>query len=121
MAITKRVIVLEQQNTIPLMFRYLMWADVPSARQPFYAAQQSSMVSAWKDATAGDNTALQNGSVTERVDVATFLSGTTLVQAEAVLAANWVAWNAAVQASNPWLRYGSVMDNTNTWTLGGVA
>lgn len=121
MAITKRVIVLEQQNTAPLMFRYAMWADVPSVRQPFYAAAQSGMASAWKDAAAADNTALQNGSVTERVDVATFLPGTTLVQAEAVLAAVWAAWNTSVQNANPWLRYGSFMDTAGTWTLGGVS
>lgn len=121
MAITKRVIVLEQLNTSPLMFRVAMWADVPSTRVAFYAAQQSGMVSAWKDATAGDITALQNGTVTERVETFTIPIGSTLLQAEALLQANWTAWNASVQAANPWVRYGTFMDNTNAWTAGGVS
>lgn len=121
MAITKRVIVLEQTNASPLMFRVVMWADTPAARQPFYAALQAGMTSAWKDAAPADNAALQNGSVTERVDVATIPLGSNLAQAQAILAANWVTWNAAVQASNPWQRYGTSMDTANSWTNGGAA
>lgn len=121
MAISKRVIVLEQLGTSPLMFRYLMWADVPAVRQPFYAAKQAAMISAWKDAAAGDNTALQNGSVAERVDQATFAVGTTLPQAQAILQAIWSAYQAEITAANPWLRYGSVMDASNVWTMSGVA
>ena len=121
MAITKRIIVLEQLGSAPLMFRYVLWADVPVARQVFYAAKQAGTVSAWKDASAGDNTALQNGSVTERVDQATFLAGTNLAGAEVVLQAIWTAFQAEVTNSNPWNRYGSFMDTTNSWTLGGAS
>lgn len=121
MAITKRVIVLEQVNTSPLMFRYAMWADVPTARQPFYAAQQVGMVSAWKDAAPADNTALQSGSVVEKIDTVSVPPGTTLVQVEAALQAQWVTWNATIQAANPWVRYGSFMDASNAWTLAGAA
>lgn len=120
MATTKRIVVLEQLNTTPLMFKYIMWADVPLARQAFYAAKQTGMVSAWKDAAAGDNTALQNGSVTERVDQATFPAGTTLAQAEAILAAIWTAYQSEITAGNPWSRYGTFMDTSNAWTLGGA-
>lgn len=120
MAISKRIIVLEQLSAAPLMFRYLMWADVPAARQPFYAAKQAGMVSTWKDAVAGDNTALQNGSVTERVDQATFPAGTNLVQAETILLAIWTAFQAEITAANPWNRYGTFMDTANSWTAGGV-
>lgn len=120
MAITKRIIVLEQLSSAPLMFRYVMWADTPAARVAFYAARQATMVSAWKDAAAGDNTALQNGTVTERVDQATFPAGATLAQAETILQAIWAAWNTLVQADNPWNHYGSFMDASNSWTLGGV-
>jgi hypothetical protein len=121
MAITKRVIVLEQTNTSPLMFRCALWADVPSTRVAFYAAAQSGMTSAWKDASAGDITALQNGTVTERVDTFTVPIGSTLVQAEAILAANWTAWNTSIQNGNPWVRYGTFMDTSNVWTAGGVS
>lgn len=121
MAITKRIIILEHVSNAPIMFRYAMWADVPSTRQAFYAAQQAGAVSAWKDAAAGDNTALQNGSVTETVRSATFAAGTTIGQIETALAAEWTVWNATIQAANPWDRYGSVMDASNVWALSGVA
>lgn len=121
MAIAKRVIVLEQTGTAPPTYRYAMWADVPAVRQPFYAAKQSAMVSAWKDAAAGDVTALQNGSVTERVDSTTMNAGDTLATAQARLQAVWAAFQAEITASNPWLRYGSFMDTANSWTAGGVS
>lgn len=121
MAITKRIIILEHLSSAPIMFRYAMWVDVPVARQPFYAAQQTGQVSAWKDAAPGDNTALQNGSVTETVRSVTFPAGTTIGQIETALAAEWTVWNATIQAANPWDRYGSVMDASSVWTLSGAA
>lgn len=121
MAITKRVIVLEHVSNAPIIFRYAMWADVPSARQPFYAAKQAGAVSAWKDAAAGDNTALQTGAVTEIVKDASFPQGTTIGQIETALAAEWATWNTSIQAANPWDRYGSFMDASNVWTLGGAS
>lgn len=121
MAVTKRVIILEQTGTAPLTFRYLMWADVPAARQSFYAAQQATMTSVWKDAAAADITALQNGSVTERVESTTMAAGDTLVTAQTRLQAVWLSFQTSVTNTNPWLRYGSFMDTTNVWTAGGVA
>ena len=121
MAITKRVIILEQTNSSPQTYRYLMWADVPAARQAFYAAKQSGMVSAWKDASAADITALQNGSVTERVDSTTMNNGDTLNTAMTRLQAIWTAFQAEITAANPWVRYGSFMDTSNSWTPGGVS
>ena len=121
MAITKRAIILERLGTAPLMFRYVLWADVPAARQPFYAAKQAAMVSAWNGAAPADNTAIQNGSVTEYVDQATFPAGTSQAQAQVILQDIWTQFQAAVTASNPWFRYGSFMDTSNAWTLSGVS
>ena len=121
MAVTKRVIILEQISAAPLSYRYAMWADVPSARQVFYAAKQAGMVSAWKDAAVADNTALQNGSVTERVDSTSMAAGDTLATAQARLQAIWLVFQAEITNTNPWLRYGSFMDTSNGWTAGGVS
>lgn len=127
MAITKRVIILERLSpqtpgpTESIQFRYLMWADVPAARQPFYAQKQAAMVSAWKDAAQADTTALQSGAVTEFVDIIPVAPGTSLVSVEALLQSIWTAFQARITAENPWQRYGSFMDTTNTWTAGGVA
>ena len=117
MATGKRVIVLEQDSTSPLTIRYVMRADVPSARQFFFALLQAGQVSAWLQATSVENTEIQSGAVREKVDTQIFPSGTTLAQAEAILLANWQQWQAFVTADNPCQRYGSIMDATNTWTV----
>lgn len=121
MAITKRVIILEQIGTAPLSYRYALWADVPAARQAMWAAKQAGMTSAWINAAAGDNTALQNGSVTERVENTTMQPGDTLATAQARLQAIWAAFQAEINVYDPWLRYGSFMDTSNGWTAGGVS
>ncbi|HKU55073.1 MAG TPA: hypothetical protein VJP60_06895 [Rhizomicrobium sp.] len=121
MSIAKRIVILEQLGASPLSYRYLMWADVPASRQIFYAAMQSGMVSAWKGASAADNAALQNGSVTERVDSTPMLPGDNLAAAMARLQAIWTAFQAEIAVKNDWGRYGSFMDTSNAWTNGGVS
>lgn len=121
MAISKRVIILEKLSIAPLSYRFVLWADVPVARQPFYAAAQAGMVSAWKDASLADTTALQNGSVAEFVDTTTMLAGDNVAAAMTRLQAIWTAYQAKITALNNWDRYGSFMDTTNAWTAGGVA
>src|SRR3990167_11266269 len=76
------IIILDRSDpTNPNVYRYVFWADVPSARQPFYAALAGpTAVSAWKDALAADNTALQNGSVVEKMDTIQVPSHATLAQ-----------------------------------------
>jgi len=120
-AITKRVIILEKLSNSPLVFRYALWADVPAARQPFYAVQQANTVSAWKDAAPGDNTAIQSGAVTEIVDTINLTQAQTVADAQAALQAIWTAFQARINNFDPWQRYGTFMDTTNSWTAGGVA
>lgn len=120
MAITKRVIILEKLSAAPLAYRYIMWADVPAARQTFYAAKQASMTSAWKDAAAGDNTAIQNGSVTERQELTVMQPGDSINTAMSRLQTIWTAYQAEITAADPWDRYGSFMDTSNGWTASGV-
>lgn len=113
------IIVLDRQDMGgDVGFRVAFWANVPAARQSFYAdAARTSQV---KDATAGELAALRNGSVTERVDVIRFPTGTTLNQAQTGLVAAFNAYQSEVNAYNPWNRYGTFWDGTS-WTAGGVA
>ena len=105
----------------PNVYRYVLWADVPAARQPFYAVLAGpTFASAWKDAIAADNTALQNGSVVEKVDTIQVPSHATLGQIRVFLQDKWAEYQAAITASNPWQRYGTTWDGT-TWTAGGVS
>jgi len=120
MAVSKRVIILEKLSNSPLVFRYALWADVPLARQPFYAVTQAGTVSAWKDASASDNAAIQSGAVKETVDTINLSQAQTVADAQAALQAIWAAYQAATNAFDPWQRYGTFMDASNNWTPGGV-
>jgi len=117
MAARFKIIILDKDANDPV-YRYLLWADVPAARQPFYA--NASATSAWTDATAGDLAALQNGSVVERQGELRVPSGSTLAQVQAFLQARWSEFQNQVTNDNPWVRYGTTWDGT-TWTAGGVS
>ena len=96
---------------------FVLWADVPAARQRFYA--DAAKVSAWKDALAADNTALQTGAVAEMAGHIVMEPGDTLAESRAKLVSSWTAFQNRITASNPWDRYGTVWDGA--WTTGGVA
>lgn len=115
----KKIIVLERRE-LPsdLNFDVLFWADVPSARQTFYA--NASAVSAYKLASGPEIAAIQSGAVTERVQRYRFPSGTGIVAIQAFLASEFNDFQAHINTYNPWVRYGTNWDGT-TWTLGGVS
>jgi hypothetical protein len=109
-----RVIILERDLDTN-GFRYVLWADVPTARQSFYA-QPAGTKSTWKDALPADNDALVAGVVAERTSTQRVQGGTTITQIEGFLENRWSDFQAEVNASNPWQRFGSTWDGT-TWTV----
>ena len=110
-----KIIVLEKYGD---KLHFALWADVPVARQAFYA--DAAKVSAWKDAEAADNAALQNGSVVERVASYPFEAGAGVPRIKAQLEAMAVKFQAEIDAYNPWNRYGTTF-NGASWANGGVA
>ena len=111
-----KIIILE---TEPGKINYAFWADVPAARQRFYA--DASKVSAWKDALAVDNTALQNGSVVEFSSSYQIEEGASAARIRNVLLDLHGKYQARIDAHNPWGRYGSTCDSAGVWVAGGVA
>ena len=110
----KQIIILETTDKGRL--RAAFWLAVPAARQPFYA---NSNVSAYKDATTQEATALQSGAVKE--EVATFvIGGLTAGQIRTLLQGEFTRRQAELNAYNPWARFGTSWDGT-TWTNSGVA
>lgn len=109
-----RVIILDQPDGDPSNYNYALWADVPAARQSFYA--NPSAVSAWKGALAADNTALQNGSVIELVTSQRVPPGSSLAQIETFLQNRWQDYQTFITNYNAWSHYGSTWDGT-TWTV----
>ena len=113
----KKIIFLERLSTQKASFRVAYWADVPSARQTFYA--DASKASAWGDASAAEIIALQNGSVVERVETFSAQVQRTRAEIKMALQVRWVAFQAEINAANPWNFYGSSWDGT-AWTDEGV-
>jgi len=98
-------------------YRYVLWADVPVARQSFYADTNKSSV--WKDATAQDDANLQGGSVVEKLDSVHMPHNHTLVQLETELQTRWGFYQSSVTANNPWSVYGTQW-NGALWSVAGV-
>lgn len=94
--------------------RVALWADVPAARQTFYANINAK--SAWVGATTADNTALQNGSVSENVVVQRVPPGATLAQVQGFLQTQWQNYQTYINNFNPWNHYGSTWDGI-TWAM----
>lgn len=115
MAARFRVIVLDQDDRT---FHYVLWADVPVARQPFYA--NPAAVSAWKDALPADNAQLVSGAVTEKTGSVVFPTGTGIAASQAALQDLWQSFQSRVTNDNMWIRYGSTWDGA-TWVMTGVA
>ena len=109
-----KIIILETNGN---EVNYAFWADVPLARQPFYA--DAGKVSAWKGATAADNAALQNGSVVEKTDSIVFEPSAGAPRIRQELEALHNRFQNKITAHNPWSKYGTTLDTV--WTNGGVA
>lgn len=111
----KQIIILDSNEKGRM--RAAFWLTVPASRQPFYA--NASAASAYKDATTLENTAIQTGSIKE--EIGTFVvGGMTNAQIRTMLQTELATRQAAVNAWNPWVRFGTFFDGT-TWTNGGVA
>ena len=94
----------------------MFWADVPVARASFYA--NVGFTSAVKGIASGDLTAIQAGTVVEKLDTLQVDKGTTIPQLQTILEAKWNDYQTMVTAFNPWNRYGTYWDGT--WHASGV-
>lgn len=114
---SKRIIILERTRDERPVFSIAFWADVPVARQSFYA--RVGAVSKWIGATAADNTAIATGQVVEMIDTISMPPGATVPQIQAALQDRWSAFQGEVTNENKWVRYGTTWDET-AWIAGGA-
>ncbi len=121
----RQVIILENQtpnrgSTDPISYRFAFWLSVPAPRQTFLA--NATATSVVKGLTAGELTAIQNGSIKEEVGIFQEVAGTTISQIEVKLAAAFTTRQTAINngSTNLWDHYGTTWDGT-TWTLVTVA
>lgn len=118
----KRIIILDR---LPmngrLAFNYVLWADVPSARQSFYA--DANAKSLWTGASVTENAAIASGAVLERAGVyqdRTANATETIADVRNALQTAWTAFQDEVTNGDVrWSRYGTNWDGT-TWTATGA-
>lgn len=97
-------------------FKYVFWADVPAARQPFYAdATKTSVV---KDISAQELSDYRAGKFLEKSDLASYAAGTTAAAIRADLINKFNAYQTQVTAFNPFQFYGTTWDGTSWTNLG---
>ena len=118
MAARFKIIILERLSPSQVSVRFAMWADVPAARQAFYA--DANKKSAWTGANASDLTALQNGSVLERVETLTMDSAATVPNIKASLQSRYTIFQDEVtNTDKAYQFYGTTWDGT-TWVAAGA-
>jgi hypothetical protein len=76
-------------------------------------------VSAWKNASAAENSAIAAGQVVERVGEFVVDVGVTLATVRSQLVQLQADFQAEINADNPWNRYGTYFDGT--WHADGLA
>jgi hypothetical protein len=111
----KQIIILETVRGTGLgdtEVRHVFWFAVPLARRVPIAGK----VSAYRDATAGETTALQDGSVYEEQYSIQIPSGTNAAGVRSLLESRYAARQNELSAlPNPNTYYGSYWDGS-TWT-----
>lgn len=106
-------------KTGPNTFRFAIWADVPAARQQFYANPNAT--SAYKFATSGDIANLQSGAVTERIYKFDVSTTDTVATVETAMAGTAAQVQLDVNSFNPWVFYGTTLSSSGVWTTTGIA
>lgn len=114
----KQVIILDRVPTQDgtLAFNVAFWLAVPAARQSWYA--NPDIISAYKDATPAEKTALTTGAVLELVLLQGFDNAKTITQIRTDLQNAFNQLQADFTATNRWARYGTSWDGAG-WTPGG--
>lgn len=116
----KKIIILEIGSpwNNQLSIKYALWADVPAGHQPKYT-KDSSWVSAYDAADAGELAALRSGAVVEKVETTNVASGTPVATIKNILQASFTMFQNQITNETTWQYFGTYYDGT-TWTNGGL-
>jgi hypothetical protein len=114
---SKKIIVLERDTTVPLAYKYALWATVPSGRYSKYA--DSGKTSSYKDISSQDLNELRSGMFLERVQLGSWDQGTAISAIQAELIGTYNLFQNEVTNDNTYQRYGTFW-NGSSWTASGV-
>ncbi len=114
---TQIVVLTQQTQQNYITINYLFWLSVPTAMQAYYAAQNSTIKSAWIGASTAQTTALQNGSVLEVQGTLSFSSDTSVSTMGTALVTAFNTAQTNLNSSITLQYYGSFYDSVNGWTV----
>lgn len=111
------IIILDRVSTKRLAYNYILRADVPAARQSFYADPDAT--SAYPSADATVNDAIKAGQIVERQGTLKPPLGATPAQLAQYLVAAQQDYQAEINSEVKFDRYGTSYDGTS-WTSAGA-
>ena len=110
-----KIIILERINEpSDFSFRFAMYATVPATRESKYLNAEKTSAVASLDPTQLQ--LIKDGKIVESIETAEFLAGTPIATIQAELIKRQQAFQAKVDATNPWKYYGTAYDGTK-WTV----
>jgi hypothetical protein len=110
-----KIIILERINEpSDFSFRFAMYATTPATRESKYLSAEKTSAVAGLDPTQLQ--LIKDGKIVESIETAEFLAGTTMKTIQDELIKRQEAFQAKVDATNPWKYYGTAWDGTK-WTV----
>lgn len=117
----RRITVLEKtfENEAVLTFHYALWLVPPVARQSYYATG-AGWQSNVPDVSTTELADLRAGRLYEMVDTGTFLKPLTQAQLGQQFIDLYTSQQAALNADNRYLYYGTYYDDVSGWQVKGA-
>lgn len=110
-----KIIILERINEpSDFSFRFAMYAVAPASRESKYA--DATKTSAVATIDPADLQAIKEGKIIESIETAEFVAGTPIKTIQDELIKRQEAFQAKVDATNPWKYYGTAWDGSK-WTV----
>jgi len=118
MAATKRVIALSvQPNGSSIIITAAFWYNITSGITPKPTASSQWIASPNSPgASTADNTAIQNGTVIEEVELFPFPLGVQPTTIKDVLVSRWTVRNGELNGQGPDIYYGIFNDSVTGWS-----
>lgn len=112
-----QAIIIMEQTGLPSDMNYnvVFWLDVPAARQPYYAKAQAAYVSSYPFATQAETDAIRAGQIVEVVEVLPRVIGAPMATVKQAARDRINALQAALNANNPYNRYGTRWAQAGGW------
>lgn len=98
-------------NGSTIILQVAFWYSITSG-----AVSRPTLTSQWTGASTAENTAIQNGTVIEEVEVFSFPLNATATTIKDVLNKRWTVRNGELNGQGPNIYYGIFFDSVTGWS-----